>query len=338
MKLLFLLKKRADLSGPYSYSNYGLVGSTKFVINYLAQHNTEAKFFLAFDGNEIDKAVTLYKPQIAIIEALWCPPEKIAENVRLHPEIKWYIRIHSKLPFLGMEGIAVDWLYRCSKIPNVTIAANHPDTVVELSTLLNKHVKYLPNVFYPYKQRKIKDYSISRFNQTINIGCFGAIRPFKNTFVQAVAAIVFARRMGLNLRFHINDRAEQLGEQVRKNISFLFANNEAELVIHKWMDEDTFNTLLFEEIDISMQVSITETHNLVIAESINNGVLPVVSKEIYWLPEIFKTKTQDMFDIVTTMTEVWNRRFSLQSFVINAIHQNIHQNGKIWLKFISGDV
>jgi hypothetical protein len=60
---------------------------------------------------------------------------------------------------------------------------------------------------------------------TINIGCFGAIRPMKNHLMQAVAAIEFAEKNNLILRFHINaGRIESNGSNSLKNVKSLFGH------------------------------------------------------------------------------------------------------------------
>ena len=111
---------------------------------------------------------------------------------------------------------------------------------------------------------------------TINIAVFGAIRPLKNHLIQAISAIQFANEEGLKLYFHINGtRIENNGDPVLKNLRELFEGQEKhELVEHCWMEHDKFVELL-QSMDICMQVSFSETYNIVTADAVN-GLVPVV--------------------------------------------------------------
>lgn len=343
MKILFIAKQRKFSSGEnytdetQGGSTYytGLINGSRFIVNYLLTQGVDAVAEPAIDANCIDKFVHKHRPSVVVLEGLWVTPAKLTELQRLHPKVKWYARLHSKTIFLANEGIAYAWSYDYLKIPNVTIAVNHIDTATELSDLFGRYVEYLPNVYFPRTSRKLKDYTVDRYKSTLDIGCFGAVRPLKNTFVQAVAAILFCRDNGYKLRFHINKRAEQWGEQVLKNLQWLFNNqDEAELVEHGWLSPEAFNDLLYKSIDISLQVSLTESHNLVIADSINNGVLPVVSKEISWLLPEFQSATNDIYDIVKTIKRVWNNRFYLQPLSTASLHSHVSESATVWKRFL----
>ena len=71
-----------------------------------------------------------------------------------------------------------------------------------------------------YQFEKFDDKSnLNKNDKFIDIGCFGAIRPMKNTFHQALACIEFAELKNKTLRFHVNtSRVEQSGENVVKNL------------------------------------------------------------------------------------------------------------------------
>src|SRR5689334_13150548 len=99
--------------------------------------------------------------------------------------------------------------------------------------------------------------------EIINIASFGSLRPFKNQLIQAVAAIVFAEQKDKILYFHINStRMEQGGESVIKNIKALFEGTDHKLVEHGWLEQHHFLELV-SRMDLGMQISFTESFNLV---------------------------------------------------------------------------
>ena len=121
-KLLFICKQK------HIYSNTanapiasGLYNSAQFVVNMLNHNGVQAKLVHVVDNNCIDREVTLYNPTHVIIEALWVAPEKFKVLTKLHPKVKWVIRLHNEIPFLANEGIAMDWIYKYLEFKNIHI-------------------------------------------------------------------------------------------------------------------------------------------------------------------------------------------------------------------------
>lgn len=277
MKLLFIVKRRNDSYG----ISTGLLNSARFVAEALA--HVCAVVVEATDANDIDRIVTKERPDIAIIEAIWVTPSKLTELVGLHRRIKWVVRIHSKMPFLAEEGMAIEWLDGYERIHGVTVAANSLDMVNDLREIFGccSKVEYLPNIYIlPWGAR----YPSPVHGRTIDIGCFGAIRPLKNTLKQAVAAIQLGNVHDLRVRFHVNaGRVEMRGENVLKNLRALFAGTAHGLVEHPWLEHDAFISIV-RRMDVGMQVSLTESFNIVSADMVANGIPVVASREIDWLP------------------------------------------------------
>lgn len=294
-RVLFVLKRREDYSDDASYSHHGvstgLLNSAKFVSDMLNRTGVESKLAVVLDNNCIDREVNAYKPTHVIIEALWVVPSKFEVLAKLHPEVKWIVRFHSETPFIASEGIAMSWLHEYSTHPNVSIGINAPRFMREVNYILSssgvtdkqiKHkVHYLPN-YYPIE---IKARAKPRQHTYLDVGCFGAIRPLKNQLIQAIAAIRFADTIGKQLRFHINvGRVEMKGDPILHNLRGLFdglAHRSHELITHQWMPHNEFTNLVA-TMDIGMQVSFSETFNIVAADMTMAGVPIVVSSEVPW--------------------------------------------------------
>lgn len=116
----------------------------------------------------------------------------------------------------------------------------------------------------------------------INIGCFGAIRPLKNQLNQAIAAIEYADKNDKVLHFHINGtRVEQKGENVLKNIRALFFDTRHKLIEHSWLEHHDFLKLV-KTMNSGLQVSFTESFNIVSADFVYEKVPIVTSTDIDW--------------------------------------------------------
>lgn len=295
----------------------GLRNSARFCAEALQKQGIEAKVVVVNDNNDIDREVTQYNPSHVYIEALWVVPEKfdVLLSIPRHKSRKWIVRMHSEVPFMANEGIAIEWLTKYLKWPEVSISGNSLSLNRDLKILvrttfphmsekeIDERVVYLPNC-YDYAYIPERAYN-NKHDGIINIGCFGAIRPLKNQLIQAFAAIDFVEKYypGCKLRFHMNgDRVENVGAaQVNKNIKALFAANPRhELVMHPWMPHAEFMKVLT-SMDLGMQVSYTETFNIVAADMTTAGVPMVVSDQIYWANSLFYANPNDTSDIVCKM-------------------------------------
>jgi hypothetical protein len=283
-KILFILKRREgygeDCAGNLST---GLLNSSTFVHDMLVRSGVQSKLVVVTDNNDIDREVHQYQPTHVIIEALWVVPEKFSVLRKLHPNVRWIVRLHSNLPFLANEGIAMDWISRYVEQDSVYVAVNSLSLLADLKALQwpedARKIIYLPNYYPDFYTRSVGK---KKRERVIDIGCFGAIRPLKNHLQQAVAAIRFADSMQARLRFHINAaRVEQKGESVVRNLDALFFNAGHELVKHDWLEHDAFLDLI-SSMDLCMQVSFSETFNIVAADSVRCGIPTIVSKEIPW--------------------------------------------------------
>jgi hypothetical protein len=314
--VLFILKYREnsyDLDqATTKVLSSGLCNSATYVCNMLTAQGYTSNLVHVIDNNSIDAEVTKYKPDIVIIEAYWVVPSKFEILTKLHPTVKWIIRNHSNAPFLANEGIAYEWTLEYMSYPNVWASSNHYLAQQEFVNLLKvvfdtkggtayQKVVYLPN-YYPLPSEVTYDPTYSG-RSTIDIGCFGAIRPLKNQMIQAIAAIEWSRQNGKFLRFHINGgRIEGNGDPILKNIRALFTRiQNAQLVEHNWLPRDEFLSLV-STMDLGMQVSFSETFNIVAADFVSKGVPIVVSKEIDWVDPRFQADPNSVDDIIATMT------------------------------------
>lgn len=314
-KILFILKRREDFN-PIEHSKLGLstglFNSANFMNDMLKSIEVESNIEVVIDNNSIDKIVNQHKPTHVIIEALWVVPSKFTVLCKLHPNVKWIIRLHSEIPFLAGEGMAMDWLGDYASFPNVCIATNSPralnDVKFYLTTKMNwsidesdKKVIYLPNYYpqeYKKKEQKTKKQQLSE--EHIDISCFGAVRPLKNHLMQALASIKFANSINKKLRFHINSgRTEMKGQPIVNNLQALFthlSDQGHELIQHDWAPRSEFLELCA-KMDLGLQVSLSETFNIVAADIISQGVAVIGSKEIPWMDSVFSSYPNDTDEI-----------------------------------------
>lgn len=294
-KLLFICKYRQGY-GLKRHLSSGLLNSATFVNKMLQENGVISNLVQVIDNNCIDKEVALYKPDYVIIEALWVVPEKFDILHRLHPKVHWIIRLHSEIPFIANEGVAIEWIKKYMNYRNVHIAVNSKRMLNDLQEVITKdRILYLPN-YYPLSSTSKK---IRCKKNELHIGCFGSIRPMKNQLKQAISAIKYCNKANKILNFHINStRLENRGEPVLKNLKALFENSKHKLVEHNWMQHDFFVKII-KKMDLNMQVSLSETFNIIAADSVNNNVPIICSNEISWINFLYKADANNTNSIVS---------------------------------------
>lgn len=284
IKTLFICKERH--SG-YSKS-YGLINSCSFVANYLNDIGVPSFVEVVIDNNSIDRLVTLHKPTHVFIEALWVVPEKFKILSKLHPNVKWIIRIHSKAPFLANEGIAFNWINEYLLLQeqgvNIEVSVNNKEFYKDLQIAVSNKISYTPNIYYPLEVPN-RVYNVNE--DIIKISSFGANRIQKNQLQQAIVAIMFAKEINKTLHFYMNESKVEKDAAIAKNIFNLFKDSGHVLHIVPWLPHQEFLKLIA-EMDIAMQVSLTESFNIVSADSVACDIPTVGSQDIDWLSFIYK--------------------------------------------------
>jgi hypothetical protein len=344
-RILFITKKRIDSYG----ISYGLVNSAAFIVKTLNDFGIEAKLTTVVDANGIDREVTRSNPTHVFIEALWVTPAKFRELLHRHKKRIWVNRIHSKAPFIANEGIALPWIVEYRQImktySNFFISCNSKEFNENLNTTMHIGSIYLPNIYNPPKYAKginlnvvqpiLEPYGDIRFRKVIDIGCFGAIRPLKNQLIQAIAAIRFGDEMGFGINFHINGgRCEQSGENVVKNLRALFFATPHKLVEHLWMPHDEFIDVV-RSMDMGMQVSFSETFNIVAADFVSQNIPMVVSYDVDWMPSIFKANPNCADSIVNKLKIAYYGSFlGLQNISRLALWWSNLKAKSIWYNYV----
>jgi hypothetical protein len=347
-KILFILKRREDYSTSlHSHVGLstGLYNSASFMDTMLQEAGYDSALEVAIDNNCIDRLVTKHRPTHVIIEALWVVPSKFGILQKLHPNVIWIIRIHSEMPFMAGEGNALNWVGDYTTFRNVIISCNAPRMLQEVRNYLQvrnnwtnqqtwSRVIYQPN-YYP------QDYITKSFDKNkdhVDIACFGAIRPLKNHVLQAFGALEFAGRINKKLRFHVNaGRIEMQGGPALNNLRGLFeqlVDTGHELINHQWCPREDFLKICA-QMDIGLQVSFSETFNIVGADLISQGVPLVGSNEIPWSSKWFNADPTNSHNIADKLERTYNNSQINVWLNQRKLTRYTNQTFKVWTKYFT---
>lgn len=331
-RILFICRMpEYSTSNTYTYGITGLFNSASFVAQALADQH-ECKVVKVEDENSIDKEMFEYKPDIVILEAVWVTPKKLKELMKFdrYKHIKWLVRVHSKPAFLANEGIALQRLIEYAQIPQMIISGNNHE-FTQMMLAVGAPQVYLPNI-YPIE---FTNTTPAYDKPYVDIGCFGAIRPMKNHLNQALAAIRFSDMVNRPIRFHVNaTRAEQGGENVLRNLRALFAYTQHELVEHPWYSHTEFLNVI-QQMDVGMQVSMSESFNIVSADFVSRNVPIVTSSEVEFVFSTYHSNPSSIVSIANTLKFAFLQRV-FYTCTVNQWLLNFHNNKatRIWTNFL----
>ncbi len=323
----FILKRREDYNQDPSYSGSyqiatGMWNSAVFVSDMLNANGRPSTVEMVTDANEIDAVVTQLDPDFVFIEGLWVTPAKFAELLAIprHQPRTWVVRIHSEIPFLASEGVAMDWIAQYMN-GLVYVAPNAPRAHQQIQFYAERMnmpdlqqalgmVKYLPN-YYPVDFDSLEGLDTSG-KEFLDVACFGAFRPLKNHLQQAFIAARFAEEIGKPLRFHVNNRTDQGGLPIAKNTRSAIDNMHYELVEHPWEDRETFLQSL-RDCDLLLQTSMSETFNIVAADATYVGRPILASSEISWAHPLY-ADPQNVDKSLQALRMIWaNKPYFINS-------------------------
>ncbi len=122
------------------------------------------------------------------------------------------------------------------------------------------------------------------------------------------------------------------GEQVLNNLRSLFPLRGHELIETPWLDHCNFVELV-KLIDLGMQVSMSETFNIVAADFVTNNVPIVVSPEIDWMSCVYKCDPNSTDSIVRALKRAWTlSRFNIQTINQYHLRSSNRDAVKAWLR------
>lgn len=246
-------------------------------------------------------STTKSQPTHAIFQALWVSSADMIQLCRDFDPTHFVVRCHSQIGFLQAEPSAIktlrDLMFAQEMQLNLSVSSNTRRLHTFLQDSYKTKVLYLPNLYDLDRVKRKNDDSFD--HRVLRIGSFGAHRVLKNHTTAAAAAMMMAQRHGSDLEFYINSgRAEGTkGDQVLQALQNMLGRVPwAKLVQVPWCEWSEFRQIVA-NMDLCLQVSFTETFNIVTADAVAEGVPSIVSDAIEWVPESWKADTDDAADI-----------------------------------------
>jgi hypothetical protein len=232
-----------------------------------------------------------------IISAPWISLYDMRNLVAHFPHIKFLVLSHSNVGFLQADPWGVE-LYRqyaelSKTYKNLHIGGNCSQFTHWFESAYGEQCVLLPNI-YPCEKVRSKKWD---GKSPLKIGAFGAIRPEKNFMTAAAAATAIQRKLGVDVELHMSTGGDGCKSptlpaigQMTKDIKGL------KLIRHDWQLWDGFIELIA-DMDLMIQISYTESFNMVTADGVSCGVPSVVSSAIRWAPLSWRADVDDSMSV-----------------------------------------
>lgn len=235
------------------------------------------------------------RPSHVVISAPWIPTLELQNLVFSHSDIKFIVTCHSNVGFLQGDPHGVqlfrDALTLEMGAMNFHAAGNSKRFCTWVHDSYGSPCTFLPNLYFLER-----DFPVSRplFNGGIlRIGVFGAIRPLKNLMTAGAAILEIANNLHTDVEMHISAGRIEGGGVVLQSLAAMFNNVPGvKLVLDNWQQWPQFRRLV-RSMHLLMQVSYTESFNMVTADGASESIPSVVSEAIDWAPKDWKVDVDD---------------------------------------------
>ena len=245
-------------------------------------------------------AATNPKPSHIVIGAPWIPTLDLqAFLIFRFPDIEFSVVCHSNVGFLSADPTAIknfrEELNLEQGALNFTAAGNSKRFVKFIEDSYQRPCRWLPNLYFLDNSAPV--YRRAWTGGLLKIGCFGAVRPLKNTLSAAAASLEIAERLNTNVDFHISvGRVEGGYTVVRAVEAALNGSPRVTLVKDDWYQWSNFRHVI-RSMNLLMQPSFSETFNMVTADGAAESIPSVVSDAIDWAPDDWKAEVDSPNDI-----------------------------------------
>ena len=258
---------------------------------YPVRHNVDVV-------HSIDRYNETHKAKLThvVISAPWLSVHDLKSLLYNFPSIQFVVLSHSNVGFLQADPYGVTLLRKYHKLsqefPNFKVGGNSKKFVDWMEHAYGKEVVLLPNLYPVGDPIEKKWDGVS----PVRIGAFGAARPEKNFMTAAAAAVALSASLNVPVELHMSSGGEGDKGLTSPAIDQMCEGRIA-VVRHPWMYWDNFIQLIA-SMDIMLQVSYTESFNMITADGISVGVPSVVSPSIYWAPPSWKVNPDDAMEVV----------------------------------------
>lgn len=271
-----------------------------------------------------------------VIAAPWIPTPTLHQIVHSNLDIKFAVNCHSNVGFLQADTNGVKLLREYIDLQkgslNFHVAGNSKKFCLWLRQAFATACDYLPNMYY---LDDTVDANKPLWNGgVLRIGAFGATRPQKNIASMAGAALAISKELKCDVEFYVSGGRTEGGGNTILNAVRAMLVNEPGITLKElnWASWPQFRSLI-RTMHLLLQVSYTESFNMVTADGVAEGVPSVVSDAIDWAPKYWQAFSDDVCDIARVGRQLIFDRSAAKDG-LRALEQHNRDSFEIWEEYL----
>jgi hypothetical protein len=312
MSVAIFHKDLSQPSGSY-YSHIALGVGAMQTAKVLRRHGIRARVFAVKTPEQIAQILSTHGPvKFAVLEAPWIKTKAIEELISQFPCTEFLLRCHSQVAFLQVDHNAVRLVREALRLQesstNFRVCGNSKRLCDFLRVAYGSECLLLPNLYDVHREKR-RHRPLPHVGP-VKIGSFGASRILKFHSTAAAAALMVARNRGTDLSFYLNIGRDDPGEWILNAIRQMFADVPwAKLVEVPWAPWPEFRHQVA-AMDVCLQLSATESFNIVTADAVAEGVPSVVGPAIDWAPSYWQAPIDDPAAVARTAEILLDDRYA----------------------------
>lgn len=215
------------------------------------------------------------------------------------------VSIHSTICNLQVEEGSLERIIRWGNSDYTNLRFTCPDhkECVGFNAVMKRQFIWLPNTFsYDCSHIDVASSAAAKVEKDgkkdISLVC--AYRPLKNMMIQLEAVVMLSKKMPVRLHMF----GENPNSPVYRNLVALAQHNNLELVVHPQMNnQQCFDAL--QQMDLGLQVSLSETYSYVAFEHMIQGIPVVASSSVSFASEVVRYNSAN--DICAAMEKILDK-------------------------------
>lgn len=281
-------------------------------------------------------------PTHVIIQAPWIPAGILGQYAAKFHDVQFAAVCHSNVGFLQVEPNAIklmkEYLSLEAETPNFHTAGNSEIFCQWIENSYEMPCTYLPNMYYLHHKHSGRKRVWNNIGGVLKIGIFGATRIQKNIVSGVAAGIEIASETGAPTEIWINgnrdDGGKKISDTVRDAAKALCAGlPNVKLIEYPWASWDAFKRVIG-SMNLLMQLSYSESFNMVTADGASEGVASVVSDAITWAPKEWQAQVDDVNNIARVGVALLNDpEAATKGF--DALRKHNKQSELEWVEYLA---
>lgn len=288
----------------HKISHIGLGVSALNNAKVLRKHGIKASVWPITSLDDLKTRLRTSDVTDVVLSAPWIPAVDLTALIQEYSDTEFFVNCHSNIGFLQADTKGIKHLRDYIDLEqgnlNFRVAGNSAKFNLWLREAYQCVSSYLPNMYYLDHSHRVREHYYD--GGVLRIGAFGAIRPQKNVMTAAGAAIVLANEIKADVELWISvGRSVHNGlvDAVHHMIDGVPGITLREMTWSSWPQ---FRDVV-RKMHLLIQVSYTESFNMVTADGIAEGIPSVTSAAIDWVPKNWHAH----FDDATEIADVGRR-------------------------------